>query len=91
MPVKSIEVPEVEATAVPEISGYRLVVSPLDNTCPEDSKSGVVIPAVPSKTIGIFFSDQRTTQREPLEIVTVTPESTVIGPVLMAFFVPGMV
>jgi hypothetical protein len=32
-----------------------------------------------------------TTQREPLEIVTDTPSSTVIGPVLMAFFVAGMV
>ena len=55
MPVKSIEVPEVEATAVPEISGYRLVVSPLDVTCPADSRSGVVIPLVPSIVTGMSY------------------------------------
>jgi hypothetical protein len=70
--------PEVNVPVVPEIG-------------PVAAKSGVSIPFVPSRTIGMFFSDQRTTQREPLEIVTVTPESTVIGPVLIAFFVPGMV
>lgn len=102
MPVKSIEVPEVEATAVPETSGYKLVVTPLACTAPlnvpvvpvtgpEDSKSGVVIPFVPSRTIVMFFSDQITTQREPLETVTVTPEFIETGPVDIAFLLAGIV
>ena len=55
MPVKSIEVPEVDATAVPDTSGYRLVVSPLDVTCPADSRSGVVMPLVPSMVTAMSY------------------------------------
>ena len=83
MPVKSNEVPEVDATAVPETSGYMLVVTPLDVTGPEDSKSGVVIPFVPSRTIAIHVF-QETTQRDPLGTVTTTPDPTTTGPALMA-------
>ena len=42
MPVNSMLVPEVEATAVPETRGYTLPVTP------STSKSGEVIPLVPS-------------------------------------------
>jgi hypothetical protein len=45
------------------------------------------MPVVPFKTIAIFFSDQRTTQRKSLEIVTVD------APVMVPFpsIVIGMV
>lgn len=70
-------------TEVPSVT-LPLNVPVVPTTGPVDSKSGVVIPFVPSITTGIFFSDQRTTQREPLETVTVMPEFTDTGPELIA-------
>lgn len=91
--VASTEEPRVtlplNVPVVPDTAPLNVPVVP--EIGPADAKSGVSIPFVPSRTIGICFSDQRTTQREPLETVTVIPESTVIGPVLMALRVLGMV
>lgn len=80
----------VASTEEPSVT-LPLNVAVVPVTGPADSKSGVVMPFVPSITTVICFSDQRTTQREPLETVTVTPESMLIGPVLMALRVPGIV
>lgn len=92
MLVKSIEVPDVEATAVPltksptvplKVGKVRVVVPA---TAGSDS---VILPLVePNKTIDIIFP-YKITQLLPLGIVITTPALIVIGPTLEAFLPDG--
>jgi hypothetical protein len=60
MPVKSILVPDVDATAVPETIGYTFGVKPptfnvpVIVPLPELVNPGVVTPAVPSNVIAMI-------------------------------------
>lgn len=76
----------VEAKTSPETVGKVSTVVPA-TAC----SCSVQLPLVePNKTIDIIFP-YKTTQRLPLGIVTVTPLLIVIGPVLMAFLLVGIV
>ena len=92
--VKSIDVPLVEATAVPLTIE---LLTPLTTTEPvpagsdsvlEPATAGadkVIVPLVsPEITTDAIFIPYKTTQRLPLAIVTATPLDRVIGPALIA-------
>ena len=80
--VKSIDVPLVDATAVPDtkppMTGVPVTL-------------GAVIPVVPSSVILIVFPCYRMTQRLSSGTVTVMLSLIVMGPVLMALIPVGMV
>jgi hypothetical protein len=86
--VKSIEVPEVDATAVPETIGAK-VPDTATKVCvvvPDIvGAANVTEPLVsPERTTDAILFPYRITQRLPLGIVTDLPLSIVIGPTLLA-------
>jgi hypothetical protein len=92
--VKSMLVPLVDATEVPETTEP---LTPFTTTVPvpagnesvlEPATAGadnVIVPLVsPDITTDAIFIPYKTTQRLPLAIVTATPLDNVIGPALIA-------
>ena len=89
-PVKSIEVPEVVATAVPNVLTELVAVAASKVNVFDPAIAGAAILTVPlvspeMTTEDIFFL-YKTTQRAPVGTVTATPLASVIGPVDIALF-----
>jgi hypothetical protein len=83
-PVKSIEVPEVDATAVANVLTELVAVAACSVIVFDPATAGaanVTVPLVsPEMTTDDIFFLYRTTQREPDGRVTDTPAFSVIGP-----------
>ena len=86
--VKSIEVPDVEATAVPNVLTELVAVAACKVSVFDPATAGaatVIVPLVsPDMTTDDINFLYKTTQRAPEGTVTDTPLATVIGPVDMA-------
>lgn len=90
-------VPLVEATEVPLVKGYRSPLAFVAIVPETEGSVTVTVPAIagassvtcplvlPLITTELIIYPYRTTQRLPLGTVTVTPDASVIGPVVDAF------
>lgn len=88
MDVKSIDVPDVDGTAVASVLIELVAVAAWMVNVLEPATAGTdndTVPLVsPDRTSELINFLYKTTQREPEGKVTDTPLFTVIGPVLMA-------